>query len=258
MLEFAFAASLASDVVTAVGVFCPGDVILADAAAAVSMVRLGFGWNALLLLPPLCGPRANVGVPAEGGAEVRPGGIGITGVVVPLARPVATSMRLPSSPISVGEDAALRAGVSALAACDFWVGVGVRERETLPVIAGVSEGAFEGASEGAFEGALDVMSDGAPLSSAAVGRGPALNASLAPSGGEFALDEGELTRLASPGPSTTSSVVKTAEVALAPLPVLVMALFSTTPPNQPNEPVVDPKPVGELGAEEAGGGSACV
>lgn len=254
MLEFAFAASLASDVVTAVGVFCPGDVILADAAAAVSMVRLGFGWNALLLLPPLCGPRANVGVPAEGGAEVRPGGIGITGVVVPLARPVATSMRLPSSPISVGEDAALRAGVSALAACDFWVGVGVRERETLPVIAGVSEGAFEGASEVASDGG----SDAAPLSSAAVGTVPVLNASLAPSGGEFALDDGELTRLASPGPSTTSSVVKTAEVALAPLPVLVMALFSTTPPNQPNEPVVDPKPVGELGAEEAGGGSACV
>lgn len=181
----------------------------------------------------------------------------MTGVVAPLARPVAMCTRwrcaaaAKSSVVGSQAGASLpdegaRAGVKALAACDFCVGVGVREREALP---------FTNSSSPPSALPCDSASlVSSAASAASLAMGAAVGVAGCSGSGTSSLI-GELTRLALPGARTTSSVFKTADGALA---VPAAAL-------QPDElgvtwPLPGALPVGELGAEgddDVGGRVGC-
>ena len=84
---------------------CAG-VVAVD--AVVTVEPSGLGCSSLLCLSGVTCPLDTVGDTAEGGADVRPGGIGMTGVAVPLAIPVATcTRRICSEDVSVSDEGAL-------------------------------------------------------------------------------------------------------------------------------------------------------
>lgn len=81
-----------------VGVFWPlergaeGAAVAAGTLMDKSARRLAVELSSSVVCAPPAGPPlllGTMGMPAEGGADVKPGGMGMTGVVAPLARPVA-------------------------------------------------------------------------------------------------------------------------------------------------------------------------